>query len=146
MASRLTLLLCLSLCVACARTTFKDSVADQYGAADETSEMDFWDGLVAKPAVTNNDALHALVVSFGEGDAAEGTSNWNSRVDVARQRGWLVQASGNQRRSMSPQKKRVSCGNIIEACCQASNMSSGATSGKRWARWCLNRSFGRSGL
>ena len=90
MASRMALLLCLSLSlslgsVGCARTTFKDSVADQHGAAEEDSEMDFWDGLVERSAVTNNDALSALVISF-----SEGAPDFAGRVAVARKRGWLA--------------------------------------------------------
>ena len=69
------------------RTTLKSSVADKHGGEGEFAEMDFWDGLAAAPMVTNRDALHALVLSFG-GDAA----GFDAALASARKRGWVDEA------------------------------------------------------
>lgn len=63
----------------------KASVADQHGGRDDLAEMDFWDGLAVTRAVTNHDALHALLVNF-ELKSAEGFA---ARLAVAKDRGWV---------------------------------------------------------
>lgn len=82
MASR-TVLLAL-LVAGCARTTLQSSVADKSGGAKPMEEMDFWDGLAAQAAVTNRDAMHALLLSFGGvgGDYAQ-------ELKAGRDRGWV---------------------------------------------------------
>jgi hypothetical protein len=65
------------------RTTLDASVADVHAAAD--LELDFWDELATRRVVTNNDALHGLLLLAG-GDAA---ADYAGRVELGRQRGWL---------------------------------------------------------
>jgi len=60
-------------------------VAEQHKGTDEFAEMNFWDGLAEVRAVSNNDALHALLISFGQ---SQGT--FGARLAAARKRGWIA--------------------------------------------------------
>lgn len=84
MASRLLLLL--ALLAACGRTTMQASVVDAHGERDEFAEMDFWDGLAETRAVTNHDALHALMLSF----ELPGADNFAARLAAAKERRWIA--------------------------------------------------------
>jgi hypothetical protein len=77
---------------ACARTTMKGSVADRHGAAGETAELDFWDELSRQRAVTNHDALHALLLMAGK----PGQRGFSEKLRLAEERGWLPSGSGLQ--------------------------------------------------
>lgn len=83
MGSR-SLLALLLLLTACARTTLKSSVAETHTGTDATSELDFWDGLAKCPAVSNTDALHALLLSTAQSGATH-----EERVKAARAREWI---------------------------------------------------------
>ncbi len=92
----------LQLC-GCTRTMLEASIADTYGGADVTSELDFWDELAMQDAVSNRDALHALLLTFEvlpesdadheemeEADAdAEPSAGFDAELAIARQRGWI---------------------------------------------------------
>ncbi len=80
--------LCL-LAASCSRSTLQSSVADQYGGADATQEMDFWDGLAVLPAVSNRDVVHALLLSFGR-QPKGARSDWTTELKAAQQRGWIA--------------------------------------------------------
>jgi hypothetical protein len=82
MASRLLLLLLLA---ACSRTTLQGSVADKHGSTHPTEEMDFWDEIAKQPAVTNRDAMHALLLSFG---GAGG--DWTKELKAGKDRAWVA--------------------------------------------------------
>ena len=81
----LALFLLMLVSTGCAnmRTIQPQSVVDTLGSVD--AELDFWDEIATHRAVTNNDALHGLLLAAGEtnvvGDAA--------RLDAARARGWI---------------------------------------------------------
>lgn len=93
----------LLLSCGCTRTVLDASVADTLGGSDVTSELDFWDALAEQSAVTNRDALHALLLTFealpttnanheekGEGDAGETQPGaFDAELATARQRGWI---------------------------------------------------------
>ena len=85
MASRALLLLGLALASGCGRTTLSASVVDGHGEADATSELDSWDGLSEQGAVSNHDALHALLLQF----AGKSPGALAERLTEARRRGWL---------------------------------------------------------
>ncbi|MGH7162097.1 MAG: hypothetical protein ACREID_01330 [Planctomycetota bacterium] len=87
MVSRRVLLLACLAFAACARTTMKASVADRLGAGGEMGEMDFWDELARERAVTNHDAIRALLLSAGKEAAS-----WEERVKLARERAWVTGA------------------------------------------------------
>jgi hypothetical protein len=84
MASRATLLVLL-LAAGCARTTLSGSAVDLHGAADPISELDFWDVLAQQGAVSNHDALHALLLQF----AGKSPGALAERLMEARRRGWI---------------------------------------------------------
>jgi len=91
------------LTVGCTRTVREASVADTLSAADATTELDFWDELSMQDAVTNHDALHALMLTFGfltedgaddegveGGDLDDaGPAGFDAKVAFAQQRGWI---------------------------------------------------------
>jgi len=78
MASRLVILFLLA---GCARTTLSSSVVDS-----APGEMDFWDEIAKQRAVSNHDALYALLVTF---EAHPDGADFGARVAAARARGWL---------------------------------------------------------
>jgi len=119
MASRV--LLCGALlAAACARTTLQASVADTNGGIKPTEEMDFWDGLAAEPAVSNRDAIHALLLSFGGKAKGEG-SDWTTEMKEAHQRGW---AKGSE--ELKP-NETARVGMVARAVCQEARIKGGAT-------------------
>jgi hypothetical protein len=67
------------------RTKVDDSLATDYAADDAQAQMDFWHGLADRSAVTNDEALHALV-SFAQG---EGPSTYEQRLQWLKQRDLL---------------------------------------------------------
>lgn len=88
--------------VGCARSVREASVADTLGGVDMMAELDFWDQLAAQDAVTNHDALHALLLTFeflseegavheGErvGAALQGGADFEAKAGFARSRGWI---------------------------------------------------------
>ncbi len=77
-------LLLLGCCVACERSHIKDSAVDQYPRSSQ--ELDFLDALEKQIVVTNDDALHGLIV-FADG--ADLSSTYEGRVAVARQKQWV---------------------------------------------------------
>jgi len=87
MASRVVF--CALLAAACARTTLQSSVADTHGGAKPTEELDFWDGIAVQRAVSNRDAIHALLLSYGSQAKGAG-SDWDTELKAAQQRGWVA--------------------------------------------------------
>lgn len=119
MASR-TLLCCVLVAAACGRTTLQSSVADRHGGAKPTEEMDFWDGLAVTPAVSNRDAIHALMLSFGQRARGE-SADWETELKNAEQRGWI----GADEAIKANETARV--GMIARIVCSESDIRGGAT-------------------
>jgi hypothetical protein len=115
MASR-ALLCCALLAAGCARTTLKASVADAHAGTEPTVEMDFWDGLLAAPQVSNRDAIHALVLSFG---GAPG--GWAPELKVAKERGWV-----KENEDLQP-NETARVGMIARAVCIEAKIKGGLT-------------------
>jgi len=113
-------LLGLLLAAACSRTTLQSTVADQYGGADATAEMDFWDGLAVLPAVSNRDVVHALLLSFGR-QAKGASSDWKTELKAARQRGWIASDAD----PVPEETARV--GMIARVICMEAKIKGGAT-------------------
>ena len=89
-------LLCALFLPGCARTTLQASVADQFGGTKATEEMDFWDGVAVTRAVSNRDAINALVLSFGRLPQGSAT-DWTTELKAAQQRDWVdVDLSPNE--------------------------------------------------
>lgn len=118
MASRVAL--CALLAAACARTTLQSSVADTHGGTKPTEEMDFWDGLAVQRAVSNRDAIHALLLSYG-GKATGAAADWATELKAAQQRGW-VEADADPNPN---ETARV--GMVARAVCLQANIKGGAT-------------------
>jgi len=75
----------LTLAIAgCTRTVITDSAANKFPGAD--AELQFWEQLETQPVVTNNDALHGLILLADGQDSAQ---DYDQRVAAARQRRWL---------------------------------------------------------
>ena len=114
MVSRWVLLLALG--AACARTVLDGSVVDEHGGADEFAEMDFWDALASAPAVSNNDALHALLLAFGKAPP-----NYGARVAAGRKRRWIATNED------LPRNETARVGWIARAICIETGIQGGAT-------------------
>ena len=72
------------------RTVHDDSAADAMGSMD--AELDFWDEVAGRHSVTNNDALHGLLMLAGDAgadDADDDNGSYARRLRLARERGWL---------------------------------------------------------
>ena len=76
------LLMCCGM--GCERARIKDSAVDQFPRSAQ--ELDFLDALEKQMVVTNDDALHGLIV-FADG--ADLSSTYEGRVAVARQKQWV---------------------------------------------------------
>jgi hypothetical protein len=90
-AAALLLLLGLSGC-SLQRTVLDDSIVDVYGAAED--DLDFWDKVAERPVVTNDDALHGLLMLAEGEDPADA---YPARLEEARRRGWLADDAEPQR-------------------------------------------------
>ena len=124
MAFRPALLL-VFLALACQRTTLSGSVADSLGGGDETAEMDFWDGLAEVRAISNNDALHALLLSL----RGESAPDYPGRLALARERGWVSADA------QLPANETARAGAVARAVCLEAGIRGGLTM----------RTFGPSG-
>ena len=111
--SFLALLLVL-LVAACSRTTLTSSVVDRYGGTGETEEMDFWDALSVQRAVSNNDAFHALLLTFGGA-----TDSYASRAKAAQGRDWI--------KAVPPGNETARVGMIAKAIVIEAKIKGGAT-------------------
>ncbi len=118
MRSRLGPLLLLLLAVACARTTLKSSVAAEHGGTDEFAELDFWEGISEAKLVTNQDALHAMLLSV---EQAQAGADYTAEVRRARERGW-VKESWNK-----PANETAQTGLIARAICIEYDIEGGVT-------------------
>lgn len=124
----LVLLLLTGLVGACARTTLKSSVVDEHGGTDEFAEMDFWDGLALQHAVSNNDGLHALLLTFG-GDAGK---DYAARLAEAKKRGWINESK------QPAANETIRTGVVARAVCKEAGIKGGLTmrvlgTGERYA-------------
>ncbi|MBI1371788.1 MAG: hypothetical protein GC159_03380 [Phycisphaera sp.] len=75
--------LTLTLSAGCQRSMAKSSVVDTY--PDAAGELDYWDKVATRRAVTNNDALHGLLLTADNASPA----TWEERLAAARDHGWI---------------------------------------------------------
>ena len=118
MRSRLGSVLLLLLAAACARTTLKASVAGEYGGTDEFAELDFWEGISEAKLVTNQDALHAMLLSV---EQAQAGADYTAEVRQARERGWVKESWDK------PANETATTGLIARAICIEYEIEGGAT-------------------
>lgn len=119
-SSRFALLcaLALALPAACARSTLEGSVADEHGATDATTELDFWDGLATQTMVSNHDALHALLLYFG---GKERPTDYAGRLRAAQKKGWVREGA------TMPPNETARVGWIARAICMEAGIEGGLT-------------------
>lgn len=72
------------MCCGCARRTMESSMVDTHGSPE--AELDFWEAMEQSHAVTNNDALHGLLVLS---DGVDPANDFEGRVAAAKAKGWL---------------------------------------------------------
>ncbi|MHC4930678.1 MAG: hypothetical protein ACYTGV_00595 [Planctomycetota bacterium] len=113
---RLVVLLLL-MAAACSRSTLKGSIVDEHTGGDEFSEMDFWDGLAEVRAVSNNDALHALLLGLADTSAPD----YPGRLQEARQRGWV------KKQDPMPANETARVGFVARAVCREADIEGGLT-------------------
>ena len=70
----------------CARTVQTGGPTTTYLQTDDTASLDFWHGLAFQPAVTNDQALHGLVLLAHQRDPFY---TYDLRVEHALREGWL---------------------------------------------------------
>lgn len=70
----------------CARTTVELPLETNYAADDIGAEAAYWDNLPYRTAVTNDEALHGLLLTA---DGADTTGGYQARVAEGIKRGWL---------------------------------------------------------
>lgn len=73
----------------CARTMIAERARTDYAPADGMAEMDFWYALPGRIAVSNDEALHALVLLEDSGHMPRG---YAERVAHAKARGWVPES------------------------------------------------------
>lgn len=73
----------------CARTMISERARTDYAPADSMAEMDFWYSLPGRIAVSNDEALHALVLLENSGRTPHG---YEERVSYAKARGWVSES------------------------------------------------------
>jgi hypothetical protein len=98
----------------CARTVTDGSVVDRHGTAE--AELEFWDGLTTERVLTNNDALHGLLMIGGQ---PAGT--YEERLEAARSRGWLEAAAAPAANASAP------VGMVAVAVCEILEIRGGVT-------------------
>lgn len=92
-----------SLAGGCARTRVAEGLTTDYPADDLGAELAFWHNLPARSAVSNDAALHALLLLADGKDEAKG---YPDRVAAAQQRGWLP-AGFDEPADLAAQRGRV---------------------------------------
>ena len=103
-------------------------MADRHTGGDEFAEMDFWDGMVEVRAVSNNDALHALLLGLADKSAPD----YPGRLQEARKRGWV------EKGDPMPANETARVGMVARAVCKEADIRGGLTmrlfgTGERYA-------------
>lgn len=101
---------------ACERARVTDSAVVRFPSASQ--ELEFIDALNEQVVVTNDDALHGLIV-FADG--ADLSPDYESRVRIARDKGWL------HRTWKSPGDESATIGWMAVAGCKIVNVKGGLT-------------------
>ena len=121
-SSTLSLLSCLLVatagCDMFERTTIEDSAVVKFPGNDE--DFDFWDSLSTQPVVTNNDALHGLLLL---NDGKDDCETYECRYQAAVDKGWF-DGSWN---GMPPTNASAKVGWMAVAGCQILDIQGGLT-------------------
>ena len=79
--------------------------------------MDFWDAVAKVNAVSNHDALHALLLTF----EVETGTHYLARVEAAKSRGWIG------RKEELPERETARVGWVAKVVCIETKIKGGAT-------------------
>ncbi|MDG2094167.1 MAG: hypothetical protein P8J89_02725 [Phycisphaerales bacterium] len=100
------------------RTTVDNSAVQQFPGNDQ--DFDFWDSLAKQPVVTNDDALHGLLLLSGGKDDCE---TYECRYEAGITRGWFDGSWGG----MPPADESARVGWVAVAACQILEIKGGLT-------------------
>lgn len=112
----LLVLPCLCAAVGCQRTIAKESAVDRYASA--STELDYWQQLEDERVLTNNDALHGLLILA---DGADPSTSYEQRTAAARERGWL------RGKTDPPADQSARVGMVAVAVCDILDVKGGVT-------------------
>lgn len=110
-----------SLSVGCTvfdRTVVEDSAVQQFPGNDQ--DFDFWDSLAKQSVVTNNDALHGLLLLA---DGKDDCETYECRYQAGMAMGWLDGSWGD----MPPANQSAKVGWVAVAACQILKIKGGLT-------------------
>lgn len=85
-AALLGVLAAAALSGGCGRTMINSRLNTSYEPSDLTSEMGFWHSLPGRPAVSNDEGLHGLIILAAGDDRSK---SYGDRVAFAKGKGWL---------------------------------------------------------
>lgn len=77
------------LVTCCARTTVQNPLDTAALPGDAGAGLDFWHALPTRSAISNDEALHGLVLFAAEADSAA-VDTYQARIAYAKERGWLA--------------------------------------------------------
>ena len=100
------------------RTTIQDSAVVQFPGNDE--DFDFWDAISKQSVVTNNDALHGLLLLA---DGKDDCETYECRYEAGVQKGWFEGSWGG----MPPADQSAKTGWIAVAGCKILAIKGGLT-------------------
>ncbi len=70
----------------CARTVVENPQNTNYSPDDLNARLDFWHNLDSRSAITNDEAMHAILILADDTDP---TSTYQERIAELQRRGWL---------------------------------------------------------
>lgn len=83
-----TLTIILVTLTGCARTVVENPQSTNYPPDDLNARLDFWHNLDSRSAITNDEAMHAVIILADDTDP---TTTYQERVAELQRRGWLRQ-------------------------------------------------------
>lgn len=110
------LAMCWTMLAGCSRTMMTRQASTDYSPQDSASDMDFWHSLAERLAVSNDEALHAVIM-LQEGE--DPTSGYVSRVTFAKKQKWLPDSW------QEPAEQAAQRGMIAVAVCRACKVEGG---------------------
>lgn len=105
----------IALAAGCARTVVEQSVVDLPGMQQD--ELAYWEAIESRFVVSNNDALHALILLA---DGADDSVDYEARIAKARARGWVKGRPG-------PANESAQIGIVAVGICQILEIKGGLT-------------------
>ncbi len=105
-------------CTLFERTTLDDSAVVQFPGNDQ--DFDFWDSLAKQSVVTNDDALHGLLLLS---DGSDDCKTYECRYEAGVAKGWFDGSWGG----MPPANESARVGWIAVAACQILEIKGGLT-------------------